>query len=406
MPTENFVSILAEFDANSLELVAGEADEGERHDPTDAVDDIAAEGTEEDASLDAKFVRALSEIGEDSSFPISLPSVRGSMNEAGKPVVVRGRVEDQDPSITDLQAQEPAERRDKVGDIPESTGEAMRPLQDWAAHEFADDGSRAEALSKEALPKLAAGEAGQNDLSGQAAKAMQPDDLGSPAEVQGRENAVRQAPNVPAADKPKVSHETPMATVQAAELGRMTPAPISGERTASFSEPGMTTIALPLGQSPMTAGRATGVAAIEAPSQDKTALPLPLGPAQNELHGRDERFSERELAQVSRATSQPVIGTNLPAQAGIGLELQKHIRAGKTPPGEDITGSVIDEPLPLSDRALAIGRETAQPLRPAETSLYSGSPQSTALVRQVSEAVRVSSTGQIEIALRPEELGS
>ncbi len=66
----------------------------------------------------------------------------------------------------------------------------------------------------------------------------------------------------------------------------------------------------------------------------------------------------------------------------------------------------VEEAAPIADRSAVTGRDMFQSVRGAVLGPHAEHPQALSVVRQVSEAIRLTPGNGIDIALRPEELGS
>ncbi len=91
---------------------------------------------------------------------------------------------------------------------------------------------------------------------------------------------------------------------------------------------------------------------------------------------------------------------------GTPLTAMKALPDGHMSLGEEGSSMGLEEILSLSDRAASVGREAVFSSRIPGPGFNADQPQALTVIRQVSDAIRLSPGGGIDIALSPEELGS
>ena len=112
------------------------------------------------------------------------------------------------------------------------------------------------------------------------------------------------------------------------------------------------------------------------------------------------RFSQSNLAP------EPMKGAV--SQASYSAFFQSKTLAGerKIPESEGMMQVPEGDFPPITDRGVAIGRDPSGAVRAFGATFASDSQQGIAVIRQVSEAIRLTPGGAIDVALSPEELGS
>lgn len=127
---------------------------------------------------------------------------------------------------------------------------------------------------------------------------------------------------------------------------------------------------------------------------------------QNTVEVPGVRLSDRQDVPVMPPP--PPLGLGAPSAAAVGGQAGFALPTGtpENTDSEQAMSQILEEALSLSERPLLGTREAAGMPRTTGISTNGDSSQSLAVVRQVSEAVRLTSGAGVEIALNPEELGS
>ena len=124
----------------------------------------------------------------------------------------------------------------------------------------------------------------------------------------------------------------------------------------------------------------------------------------------DATDSQRFAAPAADTTTLPVsgapVGLRASAREALPITAIKDLPDAQALSGDEGASKRFEEISPLSDRAMSVGREALLASRVSGASFNTDQPQALAVIKQVSEAIRLSPGGSIDIALSPEELGA